>query len=139
MILSTIFKGHRMKQTISFRIVAGVAEGYFHNLNGISDNDLVNKVAKLWQEIAKDTFNESGIYVSAIAQPGSVVYHRGWGCPAGGESVVVLSGTANPEFIEDLDEFREIVIKLAKELKKELKQSTLSVEFFESDFVHLTD
>lgn len=128
-----------MAKTISFRIVCGVAAGYHHNLSGVADKELVNKVAKLWQEIAAEELNKNGSYVSAVAQPGSVIYHTDWGCPEGGESVVVISGSANPEFNKDLDAWKATVVKLAKELKKALSQSTLSVEFFESDFVYLTD
>ena len=126
-------------KTLSFRLVVGVEKGYYHNVKGVAESALVHKIAVLWQELAKKEFNESEIYVSAIAQPGSVIYHTQWGCPQGGESVVVLSGSANPNFIEDLVAWKETVIKLAKELKERLKQTTLTVEFQETDLVYLTD
>jgi len=126
-------------KTLSFRIVTGVESGYHHDVKGVADNSLVFKVSKLWQELAASEFDKSEIYVSAVTQPGSVVYHNQWGCPRGGESVIVLSGSANPNFIEDLGQWKETVVKLAKQLKKELKQSTLTVEFFETDLVYLTD
>ena len=126
-------------KTISFRIVVGVEKGYFHNTKGVAESALVYKVSKLWQELTREEYNESYIYVSAVAQPGAVIYNQEWGCPTGGESVVVLSGSANPTFVKDLDAWKETVVKLAKQLKKELKQSTLTVEFFETDLVYLTD
>jgi len=126
-------------KTLSFKLAVGVAEGYFHNISGVAENGLVEKVAKIWQELTANEFDESEIYVSAIAQPGSVIYHTDWGCPVGGESVVVLSGSANPTFVKNLNAWKETVLKLARQLKKELKQSTLSVEFFETDFIYLTD
>jgi len=126
-------------KTLSFRLTIGIAEGYFHTLNGVAENALVNKVGELWQKLAANEFNQSGIYVSVIAQPAAVVYHTDWGCPVGGESVVVLSGSANPNFVEDLNAWRNTVIKLARKLKKELNQTTLTIEFFETDLVYLTD
>jgi len=126
-------------KTLSFRIIAGIAEGYFHNVKGVAEPALVHKVSVLWQELAAEEFNKSNIYVSALVQPGAVVYHQQWGCPVGGESVVVLSGSANPNFVEDLNAWRDVVVKLAKELKKQLSQSTLTIEFFETDLVYLTD
>ena len=126
-------------KTLSFRITVGVAEGYFHNLSGVAENALVHKVSELWQKIAKEEFDKSEIYVSAVAQPGSVIYHTQWGCPQGGESVVVLSGSANPTFVKDLDVWKNVVIELGKKLKKELKQTTLTIEFQETDLVYLTD
>ena len=126
-------------KTLSFRIVTGVAKGYYHDLAGVAENGLVDQVASLWQEFAKEEFDKSNTYVSAVVQPGCVVYHQDWGCPVSGESVIILSGTANPQFVKDLDAWKESVLSLAKQLKKELKQSTLSVEFFETDFIYLTD
>ena len=126
-------------KTISFRIVIGVAEGYYHNVSGVAENALVYKVATLWQKLAKEEFDKTFIYVSAVAQPGSVIYHTQWGCPTGGESVVVLSGSANPNFVKDLNKWRDTVVKLASELKKQLNQTTLTIEFFEADLVYLTD
>ena len=126
-------------KTLSFRLVVGVEKGYFHDVKGVADNGLVYKVSELWQKLAANEFNQSGIYVSVIAQPAAVIYHQEWGCPQGGESVIVLSGSANPNFIKDLDAWKKVVIKLAKELKEQLNQTTLTIEFQETDLVYLTD
>jgi len=126
-------------KTLSFRLIVGVEKGYFHNLRGVAENGLVYKVSELWQKMAREEYNKSYIYVSAVVQPGAVVYNQEWGCPTGGESIVVLSGSANPTFIKDLDSWKETVVKLSKELKKELKQNTLTIEFQETDLVYLTD
>ena len=126
-------------KTLSFRIAVGVVEGYFHNVKGVAESALVYKVSELWQELAREEYNKSFIYVSAVAQPGAVIYNQEWGCPTGGESIVVLSGSANPTFVKDLDVWKNVVIELGKKLKKELKQTTLTIEFFEADLVYLTD
>jgi hypothetical protein len=126
-----------MSKTISFRIATGVAQGYYHNLAGVAEKELVNKVASLWQELCEEEFSESGIYPSAVAIPGSVIYSPNWGCPQGGESVVVLTGSANPEFVKDMEAYKDSVLRVAKKLKEELGQTTLTVEFFESNLEYL--
>ena len=126
-------------KTKSFRIVVGIEAGYEHDVAGVANNEAVKYVAVLWQELAAEEFEKSGVYVATVTSPGAVVYHRDWGCPEGGESVAILSGSANPQFIPDADKYREAVLRIAKKLKVELKQSTLSVEFWESDYVYLTD
>jgi len=128
-----------MKKTTSFRIVAGVAPGYYHELAGVAEPELVAKVASLWQQLAAEEFKNSNIYITAVVSPAAVVYHQDWGCPVGGESVVKIEGSANPQFIENMDEYKNTVKRVALALKKELKQSTLSIEFWESEFVYLTD
>jgi len=125
-------------KTISFRIITGVAEGYFHDLSGVAKVELATKVAKLWQRLAAEEFKNSNIYVAAAVSPAAVVYHQDWGCPAGGESVVKIEGSCNPQF-SDPEKYKDAVKRVALALKKELKQSTLSIEFWESDFVYLTD
>ena len=122
-----------------FLIVAGVEAGYGHDVAGVASDEAVNKVAALWQQLAAEEFEESGIYIAAVVKPAAVVYHADWGCPVGGEAVVELAGAANPQFTKDLDEWQEAVIRLAKKLKVKLKQSTLSIEFSEIDFVYLAD
>ena len=126
-------------KSLSFRLVVGVVEGYYHNVAGVAEDALVENVSTLWQQLAAREFDQNNVYVSVIAQPGAVIYHTDWGCPVGGESVVVLSGSANPTFVKDMEQWKETVVKLAKQLKKQLKQSTLSIEFFETDFIYLTD
>ena len=126
-------------KTVSFRIVVGIEAGYGHDVAGVADVEIVNKVSTLWQQLAAEEFDSSGIYVAAVVNPGAVVYHRDWGCPESGESVVMVSGSANPQFVQDLNVWKETVIKIAKRIKKELNQSTLAVEFWESDYVYLTD
>jgi len=125
------------KTTISFRMVVGVAEGYFHNISGVAAPELANKIAALWQQLAKAEFEEFGEYISAAVSPAAVVYNTDWGCPVGGESVIKIEGTCNPQFC-NRELYKPAVMRLAEALKKELQQSTLSAEFWESELVYLT-
>ena len=123
-------------KSISFRIACGVAAGYYHNLAGVADAALATKVSKLWQELAKVEFEESSIYISAIVSPAAVVYSTDWGCPVGGESIVKIEGSCNPQFSQ-IEDYKAAVLRVAAALKKELSQSTLTVEFFETDLVYM--
>ena len=125
-----------MKKTVSFRIAAGIAAGYYHNLAGVADAALANKVGELWQKLAQKEFEKSNVYVPAIITPASVIYSTDWGCPVGGEAIIRIEGSCNPQFA-DPEEFRAAVLRIAEALKKELQQSTLTVEFFESELVYL--
>ena len=126
-------------KSLKFNLVVGIEAGYGHDMAGVTEVEAVNKVAALWQQLAAEEFNNSGIYVSAVVKPAAAVYHTDWGCPVGGEAVVEIAGAANPQFVQDLDAWKEAVIRLAQKLKIELKQTTLSIEFSEIDFVYLAD
>ncbi|WP_333859558.1 hypothetical protein [Clostridium sp.] len=119
-----------MYKTLRFEIVSGVNKGYFHNNKY---RYVVDIIANLWQKIAKKEFEVSGIYVSAVIKSSKTVYHEDWGCPKDGEETVVITGIANKEFIDDIEKWKNTVIKLAKYIKEELKQSTLTCEFLETE------
>ncbi|MCC5438658.1 hypothetical protein [Clostridium botulinum] len=125
----------KMKKTIEFKIITGVNEGYFHDNE---NKDGVQVVGEVWQKIALDVFKDRGIYISSVINSSKTVYNTEWGCPEGGEDTVTITSTANPEFVQNLEEWKEAVIEIAKKIKKELKQSTMTVEFKEiSDFIYI--
>ncbi|MCS4466843.1 hypothetical protein JTS99_12575 [Clostridium botulinum] len=103
-----------MGKTLRFEIVSGVNKGYFHTNSQSESLDLVGGI---WQKIAKEEFEKSNIYVSAVIKPSKTVYNQEWGCPENGEETVVLTGVANEEFVDDIEKWKDTVIKLAKELK----------------------
>jgi len=125
-------------KTINWKIVTGISEGYFHNVEGIAKVELTEKIGALWEKLAADEMESGGAYVPAVVSPGAVFYRPEWGCPKGGESVVVLTGVCNPQFSTP-EEYKRALIRVAKKLKKELKQSTLTIEMWESEIEYLTD
>ncbi|ARC83144.1 hypothetical protein U732_123 [Clostridium argentinense CDC 2741] len=126
-----------MNKTISFTIIIGINKGYFHN--NINKNG-IQIIAEEWQKIAKKLYDETRIYVSCVMHPGKAVYNAEWGCPVGGEDIITITGTANPKFAQDLEQWEDIVIKIAKHLKAVLNQSTVTVEFHEvKNFVYLNE
>ena len=124
-----------MKKTVSFRMVLGVNEGYgSHTSNAID----AEAVAEAYKEASAELFSATGVYISASMVESKTLYHTDWGCPVGGEATATFFGSCNPEFT-DVAQYREIVTALAKILKKQFTQSTVTVEFFESEMVYLAD
>lgn len=116
-----------MNSTLKFEIVAGFNNGY--SGNNKDKTQQYEYICELWQRIAKEEFDKSNIYVSAVIHPSKTVYNEFWGCPKGGEDTVTITGVANREFVIDLAEWKDTVLKLAMILKEELAQSTMTCEF----------
>lgn len=125
-----------LKDTKSFKIVIGVTEGYFHK-NNTQKN--VEEISELWKEIAKKQMNLSGLYISAVINPSKTIYNTEWGCPKGGEDTFTITGEANPEFTPDINKWIEVVGECTRELKKQLKQSTVTIEFQDIQLAYLTE
>ena len=122
-------------KTIKFEITTGINEGYFHENENRNGEQIVGE---LWQKIALNIYNSTEIYISSNISPSKTVYNTEWGCPKGGEDTVNINGTANPEFVKDLEQWKSVVLEIAKKLKTELKQSTMTVEFKNiDDFIYL--
>jgi hypothetical protein len=126
-----------MAKTIEFKATIGVVEGYGHDNEGAVDATAI--VAKVWQDAAKREFEANGIYVSASVSPSKVVYHTDWGCPVGGEVAATVAGSANPAFTEDLEAWKQAVLRVVGGVKAELKQTTVVVEFGEVEHHYLAD
>ena len=115
------------KQTEKYEVVVGVPDDLF--VNGKYEDNL-EKVIDKWQEFAKLYYEDTDIYVSAIAISGKAVYNADWGCPPHGERVFAFHCTANREFIKsenDLRLYEKGVLYIAKKLKKEFNQSTITI------------
>jgi hypothetical protein len=125
--------------SIAFSAVFGVVPGYGHD-NGLPEGATADAlVAHAWRESLEAEFASSGILVGATVVPGRVVYPASFGCPADGEVVAVASGNSNPKFVapEDLEAFRDAVIRVAEATKTRLGQSRVQLTFSEvSGFVY---
>lgn len=121
-------------KTEKYIAVVGVNPGY----NGVNSNgDASGTVAAVWQKAAREEFENSGIYVSAVVSAAKTVYNVDWGCPIGGEETAVVTVTRNSEFTKDADKFRAAVFAVVKTVKAELKQSTVTVEETATDLTYL--
>ena len=123
-------------KTLNCIIVTGVNKGYFHN----NEKEVTEKeMGILWDKIALEQFNKTNLYISAVVQKSTTVYNTEWGCPEGGEDTFNINTTANLEFIKDLDMWKQVVMECAKELKRILKQTTMTIEFKEADLIYLKE
>lgn len=121
-------------ETISFKLVIGVNEGYNNN----SDEINLTAVNELWLEKAAAVAESTGIYISAISSLGRALYAHNWGCPEGGEPVVIFTGSLNDKFCKNADDWKQAVRKVCLGLKKDLKQTTATLEFSSVDMEYLT-
>ncbi len=122
-------------ETISFKLVIGVNEGY--DANNSSEIDLA-AVNKLWLEKAAAVANSTGIYISGISSIGRALYRYEWGCPEGGEPIIIFTGSLNSKFCKNVDDWMQAVREVSLGLKKDLKQKTATLEFSSVDMEYLT-
>ena len=135
-----------MNNTIGFKITFGVNEGYFHanentsdNLNKVSDDiiDMISQVACEPYGMGSLFGQKRDIYVSGILTQANICYPSMFGCPQGGEKGFIYSGCMNPNFVDNKNSYMQAVESLAKMIKEKYKQSTLTVEFMDTEMVYL--
>ena len=87
-------------------------------------NNNITVINSLYRSISvKNPF----VIVSAVIDETIVSYPVEWGCPYTGEPVYRITCTRNPKFDKSPEVFRSAIIYNVEELKKELKQSTVTV------------
>lgn len=71
-------------------------------------------------------------------QDANVVYHTDRGCPEWGEKIAEISGTRNPEFMKEVEKYKQSVLDVLSLCQEELDQTTSQVEFNDDiEFVYL--
>ena len=135
-----------MVNTIGYKITFGVNEGYFHANENTSDN--LNKVSDdiilMISQVADEPYGTGSlfgqkrdIYVSGILTPVNICYPSMFGCPQGGEKGFIYSGCMNPNFVDNKQTYMDGVEAIAKRIKKKYQQSTVTVEFMDTEMVYL--
>lgn len=121
----------RIYETVKFEVVIGVPDDKFingkyeDNIYNIEDN--IYNINKAWMKYAKEFYEKTQIYVSAISVNGKALYNSDWGCPPEGERTITFNCTANRFFIDDLYTYEEGVLYIAEKLKEEFKQHTITI------------
>jgi hypothetical protein len=114
-----------MQKSVMMTATVGLVAGYNNNVN--PDWTHVNFL--LWKM--------SQEHVPFCYQFSRVVYPSKWGCPAGGEHVVVITAMANPEFEKDIEAWKEKYVQAIEWLSIALKQETSQIFFQEGEFKYL--
>ena len=112
-------------ETEQFILNIGINEGYGHNNE---KKDFYAQLCKTWQKLTD---------VGAMIYPVKTVYSTQKGCPSGGEDTFIITGVRNPYYQADKLKWKEIVINVSNELRKELKQVTAYLIFQEVEFHYL--
>ncbi|MBM7691031.1 hypothetical protein JOC77_000434 [Peribacillus deserti] len=114
-------------------IVLGVNKGHGEN----RENHTLEKASSAWQELAAEMYQQTNIYVSAVAHKSKTVYHTEWGCPAGGEDTITFTSSVNYEYVKDINAWKQTVIALTKKLKSRFEQETVTIEFEDISLIYL--
>ena len=122
-------------KSIEIKASIGLNEGYNNNLLQHSNYNFY-LFSKYLQELIDKTFDETGIYVSFVIDRNSIIYSENCGCPKYFEPTYTLSTVANPNFV-DINKYKEVVIKLLKEIKKYYKQSTITIIFKDCEIEYI--
>ena len=125
-----------VEKTVKFEVVIGVPEDKF--VNGKWQDQSKVMIDK-WQEYAKEYYDATDIYVSAIAIEGRAIYHKAWGCPDGGERTLTFNCTANREFITDLELYIRGIDYITAKMKKEFNQHTITMTELNAHIHYFTD
>ena len=110
--------------TIRWTCTAGVNSGYDLQQQ---ENLPIERITAMFQEIAAQVYETTGVYISAVIVPSRIVYHSEWGCPAEGEIAYTFSGSCNREF-STVENYRNALMILTEKLKEALHQTTLLLE-----------
>ena len=110
----------------------GYNEGY-----GKNDKMTLDEFSLFLQDFIANNYESIGEYISFIVTPAMTVYNTDWGCHNGGEPMMLLTASANPQFVKNIDLWKIHVEEYARMLKSVLKQSTVFMEFVETDTVYL--
>lgn len=121
--------------SIHWIITLGLQEGY-HTAQ--QTNMPISRIGEIYQDIAEQVYRETQVYISANIQSSKTLYRSEWGCPAGGEETVILSGCCNPVFTNP-KAYVDVIKILANRLKKRFKQKTVMLEIINSNVLYLTD
>jgi len=119
--------------SIRWVCTAGVNRGY--DLSNQEEMP-IEAITSLYQKIAAQVYDETGVYISAVITPSRIVYHSEWGCPEEGEISYTFSGSCNTEFTT-VDKYKNALMCVMQKLKEALQQVTLLLEIVPAQLVYL--
>lgn len=124
-----------MYQTECMKAIVGIPEKYKY----ISEQDIEGYISYSLIDYVNEIEKRTGIYISIETNITRVHYKNEWGCPneVTGERCVCIQALRNPKFMNNSVIWKNACIELMKLIKDEWKQSTISVQFFNTDMFYL--
>lgn len=123
-----------MPNSHQFEFVIGVNPGYQHANDCKSP---LEAVAKAWDEAAESQFAGGALYIPVTMHQGKAVYRREWGCPSGGEDIVIVRGVLNPDFVAVQVAWSAAVMLICQAVKEALNQTTATFTLTPCEFCYM--
>lgn len=98
----------------------------------------IEDICAIYQDVAKEVFEDTGVYISAVCNDARIVYHIEWGCPKGGEFAYTFTGSCNP-FFSEKEKYTQALQMVAKLMKEKLHQSTVLLEIVPAHIEYFKD
>jgi len=110
-----------MTHALAFSATFGQIPGYDNLPVKIFDT----LITDAWHTAMEHERARSGILVSAVMTPATVVYPLEFGCPEYGEIAVQVTGQSNPLFCPDTVAYGLAVSRVCNAVRKAMKQETV--------------
>lgn len=123
-------------RAIAWSVSMGLVPGYAGDRYDDSPWQIEKRRALLhdtWEREMAATLAETGFTISVVMTDGKVVYPADNGCPVGGETVVVLSGSSNPKHVspDRFDDYVAAVEAMILRVQDAMDQTSVRIEFVE--------
>lgn len=112
--------------------VVGKVPGYAND-----GMEVLNITSKDVQGYLEELSKNRRYYISFVMTDGKCIYKKDWGCPDGGEDVIVFQATMNPTFVDDSTAWLHDALYYIGALKELYKQTTVTVSITQSDVIYL--
>ena len=118
-------------EAIGWSVAMGLLPSYGHDNDPVEVSLARDNLARQWEAAMAATEKWTGIMVSAVMSDATVHYPVELGCPKGGESVVVISGSSNPTKIpaDRFDDYIDAVEMAVQTVREAMGQNSVRIEF----------
>lgn len=118
-------------EAIGWSVAMGLLPSYGHDNDQEAVQEAREFLATEWNRAMEFTLGQTDILVTAVLSDATAIYPASLGCPRGGESVVVLSGSSNPTKItaDQFGAYIEAVEATVQLVRKTMRQNSVRIEF----------
>jgi hypothetical protein len=124
----------RSTNTEQFTLTIGLFPGYVPDHSWPTHEANLRAAAPTWHRLLTEEGERSGIYPSAVVQPGVAVYRNE--ADDRGEPIAVIFGTRNPKHAPDAEAWKHAVLRVVGGMKRALRQVTCQVVFTDVELTY---